>query len=355
MRISFRHLVASIAVASLSCVALAAPFAFIPTFSDDTVTVIDTATNAVVATAHGVGRGIWGVAVHPNGLRAYFTNNNYPDPNAVSVFDMTTYSRVATIHVGSNPVAIAANAAGTRVYVANSVSNNISAIDTATNAVVGTFATCANPGSLAVNPAGTRIYVRCWVGGEATSPLAVLDAASGALITTVNVAGSSRGLEGIVVSPSGTRVYVPNGDSNTLAVIDTASNTVVAIVAVGSQPRAVAVNPSGTRAYVTNFLSNTVSVIDTATNTAIGTVAVGYYPAGVATDPAGTRVYVVNGSGSVSVIDAANHAVVATVPVAQDSYATASSSEASGPLRQASPRCRVPRCRWRRGGRGWHS
>ncbi len=60
------------------------------------------------------------------------------------------------------------------------------------------------------------------------------------------------------------------------------TNTVVATVAVGTNPQGVAVNPAGTRAYVANFDSNSVSVIDTATNTVVATVAVGIGPIGVA-------------------------------------------------------------------------
>src|SRR5437870_2398375 len=66
-----------------------------------------------------------------------------------------------------------------------------------------------------------------------------------------------------------------------------------------------------TRAYVTSC-DNTVSVIDTATNTVIATIPVGLNPFGVAITPDGTRAYVVNhgadfeGShGTVSVIDTA--------------------------------------------------
>src|SRR5262244_2845507 len=55
-------------------------------------------------------------------------------------------------------------------------------------------------------------------------------------------------------------------------------------------------------AYVTNSASNTVSVIDTATNTVVATVPVGSVPLGVAITPDGTRAYVANpGSGTVSV------------------------------------------------------
>ena len=60
-------------------------------------------------------------------------------------------------------------------------------------------------------------------------------------------------------------------------------------------------------AYITNMGSNTVSVIDTATNTVTDTVNVGSYPWGVAVNPKGTKVYVTNvGSATVSVIDTDN-------------------------------------------------
>src|SRR6202795_2935687 len=60
--------------------------------------------------------------------------------------------------------------------------------------------------------------------------------------------------------------YVSNTGSANVSVIDTASNTVVATVSVGTNPAGVAANPTGTRVYVANQSSNTVSVIDTSTN-----------------------------------------------------------------------------------------
>jgi YVTN family beta-propeller protein len=47
-----------------------------------------------------------------------------------------------------------------------------------------------------------------------------------------------------------TRGYVTNAGSNTVSVIDPATNTVVATVPVGSGPAGVAVTPNGTFAYV---------------------------------------------------------------------------------------------------------
>src|SRR3979490_3151226 len=108
-----------------------------------------------------------------------------------------------------------------------------------------------------------------------------------------------------------TFAYVTNTFANTVSVIDTASNTVVATIAVGGGPFGVAITPDGNRAYVANLFDNTVSVIDTAKKTVVATVALGNAPFGVAITPDGTRAYTTG--DPVSVIDTASNTVVATV------------------------------------------
>jgi YVTN family beta-propeller protein len=113
-----------------------------------------------------------------------------------------------------------------------------------------------------------------------------------------------------------TPAYVTNNGSNTVSVIDTGNNTVVATIPVGFLPFGIAITPDGTRAYAANESSNTVSVIDTATNTVIATIPVGQTPFGVAITPDGTRAYVTNlNTNTVSVIDTATNIVIATIPV----------------------------------------
>lgn len=124
------------ALLSFFCMAgWAAPFAYIPNYSSNNVSVIDIATNAVVATI-GVGNGPLGVAVNASATRAYVLNNV---GNSISVIDTSTNLVIATIPVSTSPSGIAVNAAGTRLYVGYGEVRPVSVIDTATNTVVGTI------------------------------------------------------------------------------------------------------------------------------------------------------------------------------------------------------------------------
>jgi YVTN family beta-propeller protein len=97
----------------------------------------------------------------------------------------------------------------------------------------------------------------------------------------------------VAVTPDGSKVYVANWASNNVSAIDTATNKVIATIAVGSEPFGVAVTPDGCKVYVANGASSNVSVIDTATNTVTAAITVGSGPValGVFIRPsfAGTR------------------------------------------------------------------
>jgi YVTN family beta-propeller protein len=127
---------------------------------------------------------------------------------------------------------------------------------------------------------------------------------------------------GAAVNPQTNKIYVGNLNSNTVTVIDGATNN-TATVAVGQFPNEVAVNPATNKIYVTNlcgtdhscYSRGTVTVIDGATNNTT-TVSVGYYPYGLAVDSVTNKIYVANRtcwvtpcsySGTVTVIDGATN------------------------------------------------
>jgi YVTN family beta-propeller protein len=180
---------------------------------------------------------------------------------------------------------------------------------------------------VAVNPAGTRVYVT----NLGSNTVSVIDTTPNSVIATVQVGNLPFG---VAVNPAGTRVYVANAEVDLaqndyrVSVIYTATNAVATIQVgtatppVGMIPSGLAVAPDGGHVYVTNQGSDDVTVIETATNTVISRIPVGTGPFGVAVSPDGGHVYVANtntaelpnGDNTVSVIETTNHTVETTLP-----------------------------------------
>ncbi|CAN7469120.1 YncE family protein [Pseudomonas sp. LjRoot277] len=266
--------------------------AYVSNWSSHTVSVIDTATHRVL-THIPVGNRPWGVTVSPDDARAYVCNFG---SHTVSVIDTATNQVLTTIPVGNSPYGIAVSPDGSRAYVCNSQSNTVSVIDTATDQVLTNIPVESHPLGIAVSPDGTRAYVTNYT----SYTVSVIDTATDRVLTNIPVEILPSG---IAVSPDGTRAYVCNWSSHRVSVIDTATNRVLTNIMI-SYPREVAFSPDGARVYVGNERSGMVSVIDTATNQVLRTIPVGNSPAGIAVSPAGARVYVCNmASHTVSVIE----------------------------------------------------
>ncbi len=110
--------------------------------------------------------------------------------------------------------------------------------------------------------------------------------------------------------------YVGLQNSDAVAVVDLQTHALVATIAAGDRPVAVATSADGARVYVANLFSNDVTVIDTATNTVITTIAMAGGdpfggPFGLALTPDGSRLYVTSSSsGNVSIIDTSSNTVI---------------------------------------------
>ena len=109
-------------VLGFSMPGFAQPFAYITNVIDDTVSVIDTATNTVIDTIIVGDRPI-PVAVSPDGTRVYVGNN---DDDTVSVIDTSTNTVIDTVNVGDGPIGMAVTPDNTRVYVANEDDDTVS-------------------------------------------------------------------------------------------------------------------------------------------------------------------------------------------------------------------------------------
>ncbi len=221
---------------------------------------------------------------------------------------------IATIPVGDTPQGVAVSPDGTRAYVTNyQDDNSVSVIDTATNTVTTTVPVGSYPYGVAVSPDGTRAYVANYTASSASGTVSVINTATDTVTATIILTSGAYPVD-VALSRDGTHAYTANFRGNSVSVIDTATRKVTATIAVGSFPEGVTVSPDGTHAYVNNINSKSVSVIDTVTNTVTATISFGYAPEGVAVSPDGTRAYVTNYEG-VSVIDTATNTVTSTIPL----------------------------------------
>src|SRR5262249_6604050 len=150
-------------------------YAYVVNSGNNTVSVIDTATNMLASAITGLGANPYGIALSPTSNTAYVTNEG---DGTVSVIDTSTGRVIGdTITVGTNPTAIAISHDGKRLYVANTgtsaddlatvtdpdtgetidiptggVAGSVSVIDTASNKILSSVTTTSSPNSLLVSP-----------------------------------------------------------------------------------------------------------------------------------------------------------------------------------------------------------
>src|SRR5262245_14778316 len=182
-------------------------------------------------------------------------------------------------------------------------------IDLATRTLKQTIAISNSFVGVAFSPAGDRIYV----GGGASNDVKLFRATpAGAFAAdgTIPISGGSAP-SGLSLSADGARLYVALNMTHQVAVIDTATRTIIARVPVGIYPYTTVRSLDGTKVYVSNWggkvpgptdftdgmfpvivdkrtgipVTGTVSVIDTSTNTVVKTIDVGLHPTGLALSP----------------------------------------------------------------------
>jgi YVTN family beta-propeller protein len=94
--------------------------------------------------------------VSPSVVYAYVTNRA---AGSVSVIDTATNAVTETVPVNRFPSGVAVTPDGRHVYVTNVGSGTVSVLDTATNAISATLPVGASPTDVAISPDGHSAYV----------------------------------------------------------------------------------------------------------------------------------------------------------------------------------------------------
>jgi YVTN family beta-propeller protein len=205
------------------------------------------------------------LALTPDGTTLVVTRYD----NAVAFVDTAT-STVTTLATPQyNPSGIAISPDGSKAYVTSYIDTqpNVVVIDMASRKVTAALPVAAFPKSIFLTPDGAM----AWVTFYQSTTLYVIDTLSMTVTATVNA--GSRADTGMAISPNGTRAYVATAPDQ-LVVFDTATLAKVGSVTVGKSPSDVLVTPDGTRAYVNSQTDAVLSVVDLTTNTLIRNAAV---------------------------------------------------------------------------------
>jgi YVTN family beta-propeller protein len=166
--------------------------------------------------------------------------------------------------------------AGPRLYVSDTLADNVSVIDTATNTRVGAPIATTQPGPLApvVSPNGHHVYVQ-----SVNGPIDVIDAATATITRTFDNPNpdATDGAGALTLSADGSKLYATAPGVDSVAVVDTASGSVVAhITPDGAAVKVASMRTShdGARLYLIDGVDLTITAIDIASSHTIGAVSV---------------------------------------------------------------------------------
>lgn len=254
--------------------------------------------------------------------------------SSVSLAEAAGVTFNTPLYIRSDAKDPAGNISGNVVLSSPGATNQMVAVSGVVNALptvnkVPNQTVNAGASTTAINFTGTG-NTFTWVNNTPSIGLPASGTGNIASFTAVN-SGANPVTATITVTPQpGNHVYVANYSSNTVSVVNTANNAVLATINVGTNPWGVSVSADGSKVFVSNQGSNNVSVISTATNTVVATIPVGVSPEGIVATPDGSKVYVTSLIGnSVSVIDVASNSVIAAIPVGSNPIGIAVSPDGS--------------------------
>jgi YVTN family beta-propeller protein len=232
-----------------------------------------------------------------------------------------TYKVIGTVKVGRNPIGVGRSGG----YVANYGGSTISKVQVQGMKEISQIAVGKGPYAIAHASRNEQTSVsHLYITNQRDNTVSIYDEYAQKVIATIPVGKIPHGVATTV--PGTSKAYIANAQDNSVTVINQRTLKTVATITkgIGSFPTAVAArwDPSAMRTFVfvTNTGSNTVSVIDSATDQVVKTIS-GFtnYPIGAAAIQSIPRCFVTNQNiNTVMEIDGISHKVLSTVTVGRN-------------------------------------
>lgn len=215
-----------------------------------------------------------------DGKRLYISNE---DSAQASVLDTTSGAIIKSIPMGHEPEGVRVSPNGKWVIVTSETDSTVSIVDTHSLEVLKTAAVGVRPRDLAFTPDSKTIYVS----GEGDASLSRLPIPAGEPVTRVLQMRKEARPMGVVFDARRQRIYISTGHGGTIAVAEQHGDGVKLLkeIAVGARPWGIALSRDGRRLYTANGSSNDVTVVDTSSLSVLKKVPVGKGPWGVVLSP----------------------------------------------------------------------
>lgn len=215
----------------------------------------------------------------PDGKVIYVSNE---DAGEASFIDAASGKKLRSVKVGAEPEGVKVSADGKTLYVTSEVASLVHVIDTASGKVSKNIRVGKRPRRMAITPDGKEL----WVTNELGASVSIVSTATHEVIDTVKFELKGARAEditpvGIQMTKDGRRAFVGLGRANHVAFVDVASRKVGSLVLVGKRAWNVTLDKAEARLYVVNGLSDDVTVVDVAGAKPIKSVPVGRVPYGL--------------------------------------------------------------------------
>ena len=300
---------------------------YISNEKDNTLSVIDTATDEVIKTIP-VGKRPRGIVLSKDFSKLYICAS---DSNTVQVLDIKSGALLPnTLPSGDDPEQFDLAPNNKHLYIANENDAAVTVVDTDSRTVVKQFDTGVEPEGIAVSPDGhwaiatsettsmvhwfdadklealddtlvdqrprygrfTKDSKTLWVSSEVGGTITIMDVASRKIskVITFDIPGVLHDEVqpvGIRLTSDGKYAFVALGPSNHVAVVDANTYEVLKYILVGRRVWHMALTPEEDKLYTTNGVSGDVTVIDVKTLEPTKSIKVGNYPWGAAIVPSG--------------------------------------------------------------------
>ncbi len=192
-----------------------------------------------------------GVAFSPNGTYAYAANWNN---NTVSVIDTATDSIIQTFSGFDGAESVAFYPKGPYLYVTNLNNGKVSFVNIATGSISNITYTAQAPAYIAFSPNGLYAYI---ISNSTT--VTILN-----MLKNAAQVGTISGLNNpiaVTFSPDGKYAYIANSGSN-ISVVNTSTSKIIGNMSGFHNPASIAISPNGLYAYVVNtYNDNNISIV----------------------------------------------------------------------------------------------